>query len=121
MNVDPADSAAHQTVAFNESQDLIIAGDRRKGKAFEQQQHFRTATKRATGQFADDEWVGLDLSAEKEGPEPLIVMPEVVHPNRGVNQHGHGRCATVSVACEFAGRRVRFHQEPRGAERFRER
>ncbi|MGA2902977.1 MAG: hypothetical protein ABSD98_04045 [Candidatus Korobacteraceae bacterium] len=66
MNINPTDAAAHQAMALDERQHLIMSGYRCMRQASQKGQHLRAASQGTTRQFADDEGVALDfVSAEQ--------------------------------------------------------
>ena len=53
---------------------------------------------RAARQFANDERVAFHFFPHEQRAEPRFALPEVVHPDGGINQHDYGqRAAEVGV------------------------
>lgn len=90
VSVNPADSAAHQTVPLNERQHLIMASQWHRRQALKQGQHFSAATQRAACQFANDEWVGFHFSPVEQITERRVAPTKVIHPHGRINQHERG-------------------------------
>jgi hypothetical protein len=80
-----------------------MADDRYVWQPPQQSQHFRAAPQRTAGQFADDEGVALDFVPVEECAERRVAPPQMLDPNRGINQHGQGPRAGV---CDGDGLRA---------------
>jgi hypothetical protein len=94
MSVNPADSPTHEAVALNKRQHLIVAAHRHTWQALKQQQYFRAAMQRAARQFANDERVAFNFFPAEQGTQRRVAPAEMIHPDRGINQHD-GYCAAV--------------------------
>lgn len=88
MGINPADTAAHQAMAFDERQYLIISGCQYMRQAPQKRQYFRTASQGSARQFADDEGVALDFASIEQSAESRVSTPQMLYPDRSINQHG---------------------------------
>jgi hypothetical protein len=88
MGINPADAAAHQAMAFDEREYLIIGGYEHMRQAPQKRQYFRTASQGTARQFADDEGVTLDFASVEQSAESRVAPPQMLYPDRSINQHG---------------------------------
>lgn len=119
VSVNPADSAAHQTVPLNERQHLIVASHWHMRQALKQGQHFSAAVQRAARQFTNDEWVRFHFSPVEQITERRVAPTKVIHPDRRINQHDRGQHA-AGAGGSFE-RLARFRLGPPGVGRSRAR
>jgi len=92
MSVNPTDAAAHQAAALNKCQHLIIPNCWDVWQPAQQRQHFRASPQGTAGQLADDERVAFDFTSIEECAKHGVGSPEMLHPDRGINQHGYELC-----------------------------
>jgi len=81
MSVNPTDAAAHQAVALDKRQHLLMSSERHTWQAFKQRQYFRPAAQGTARQFPNDKRVAFHFVPAQQGLEGGITPPEMVHPD----------------------------------------
>jgi hypothetical protein len=99
MQINPTQSATVERILVEEVHDLIMFGNRRLRKSFEQIQNFSAPGYRAAGQFPNDEWMTQDLSRLEERAKLIVAATEMIHPHGSVNERHDG---FPDVACEYS-------------------
>lgn len=75
MGINPTDTAAHQAMALNKHQTLIMAGYLYVRQPLQMGQYFRAASHGTTRQFANDEGVTLDFVPTEQRAQLRIAAP----------------------------------------------
>jgi hypothetical protein len=87
MYIDPANTPTHESMPLDERHHFFILHDRHGWQSPEQLQDLRAGAYGTTGQFADNKRMALNFGAMKKRDEPELAMAQMLHPDRGINQH----------------------------------
>src|SRR5258708_705738 len=86
VNVDPAQAASRERVPLHEPQDLVVLRPRRLRQSEEQFEDRRAAPKIPERELSEDERMTQDLRVLQKGRESSIPFPEMVDPDRRVDE-----------------------------------
>ena len=91
MCVDPPDPRSRQGRRLDETKHLVVVGDLGERERLQQRQHLRPVAQVAAGNLTDHERVGPHLSFVEIAGKGRVPVAEVLHPNRGVDEHSQRR------------------------------
>jgi len=87
MGIDIADTESEQRMLFDEMQDFVICSD---GGLWQHTQAIKNKvalSKIDQRELTNDEGVHQDLSGLKQLHKGMVIRPQMIDPNRGVNQY----------------------------------
>lgn len=89
MNVDPTKASAEKPASRDESQHLVVFGDRRCRQRLQQTQQFVSIAEPAACQLSNYEPVAKDASVIERLGQSVVALPEMFDPDRCVDQCRH--------------------------------
>jgi hypothetical protein len=89
MDIDIAKPSSHELAVLYEEQDLFMRSGLSPGERLEKLKDFSSPCHASAGQLADDKGVDEDFSAFKKFREAGDARPEMIDPNRGIDEN-HG-------------------------------
>lgn len=94
MRVDEPDSSAVEPPVFDERENLVVFGLPRPRQGMEELEDHATAGKGAAGQFTDHKWMTHDLARLQEHGKVAVAAPQVVDPDRCIDENHGGPRST---------------------------
>jgi len=86
MDVDPAETASGQLMALEERESLTVLDLRSVGQGCEKSEYLTPIGQAPARDLAHDEGMTEDLGTGEEPSQANVAPPEMVHPDRGVDQ-----------------------------------
>ena len=87
VDVGPAQTGPHQTVGPDERQHVAMLGQGSLGQSGEKAQDLVPSLQVSTSELTDDERMAPDLAPFESLAQRQALLPKVVDPDRGVDQH----------------------------------
>jgi len=97
VGVDPAQARSKELVCFEELHHLGMAGRNREGQFLQIVQYLRSAMQIAARDLAQDKGMHQHQSVHKLLREFRVPAPEVIHPDRGIDERHPRLCARFSA------------------------
>ncbi len=86
VRIDPADTSATELPALNQSQDLVVLGDREMWERAQQTHDLCTVAQGAERKLADHEWVSQHITSVEALGQEITPLSQVVDPDRRVDE-----------------------------------
>lgn len=97
MHVHPTEASAAQSMHSQELQNLCVLNDRNQRQRGKQAQYFIPTRQRTTSQLANDEGMRPGFAGLEVAGQPVTSVPEVIDPDRCVDEHADSAGARTSA------------------------
>lgn len=91
MNIDPPDTSTKETLAVDETQQLVLLDQRSSWKRCQKGEHLGSVAEVHTSEFANDERMDRDDPSLQMFPEARFAFTQMLDPDRSVDDHAEGR------------------------------
>lgn len=88
MHVDPTKPPAHEPPALDKGEHFFVVRNRRRRQRAQELEHFLALREVAAGKLPNYERVSDDQSVVEQRREPHLMAPEVIDPDRRIDEQG---------------------------------
>jgi hypothetical protein len=87
--IDPADAGPHETGRLHEGEHLVVVGNDGPRQLRKQSEKLLPPREATAGELPDDERMAKHLYGVEPCRQARVSAPEVVHPDRSINEDHH--------------------------------